>query len=782
MNFKRLGNLGIAFTVALLALNLYLNREHNLKPMGTGPAGFPWPTDGLGQVTVGMEGSFRIELEERVPGETATERVPKMTIVGIDPGPEDGGMSFRQALVTSLAVASPVQSSSEQAQIVARAPRAWAAILSDEDGTRFDRTQHWRMYDPVVTFPALAGGQEFVLTTDLALLDPISNEVHCPGPFRLTSTGLELNGTGLRLDPQTGVIHFGEEDGQLDWIIASGKTEFRGATDGGGSFRPLDETTHELHLNAIEQCWMKVPLANGASGRLEAGGLRVLLRNDNDKWLPQSLAGDGRTFWTSPLHSFSGGPVDGNWDAKQQLQGLLVDGPLVGQSFDTAPEQSSGWLTSVGGGWIDPQSGKVDLWDRVTVDHGEGRVQSQRVAVGPGQRLLAEGDPFLLSQHGMVFAEQLMTIDKSSDLTATGVTAFPAGNKIDVMRSQLVVLSENGMIHSPVGFEMSGSRDGQDWQLRGNDLEASTGKVPILAQATGAVEWKLDNGRILGELVELLDNGQISARGKPMLAAFPVEGGSAIGSADSCFLSEDMLHLTGNPNVDFPALALGLAGSRCLIAADLVHRLADGSWSFLGNVVFTGSCQGTAQKVFLHADGGMEMFRLVHDKPFEATLRDGRTVIASAGWMYLHGDGRLELKEDLDLTLKTVDSGSQRMTGKYGELSRDDGWVTGSTQIWTHDLHAKANRLWWETDEFGKTLLHLEGHAEFAHPKGNGRAHKLDLDPITQEIEMHRSKRRKAWLKLVDGRVIDADWIRLDPVRMLLSSRQGSVTKVPPIQ
>nr|MBC8406606.1 hypothetical protein [Planctomycetota bacterium] len=98
MNFKRLGNIGIAFTVALLMLNLYLNRERNSSPLGVGPDGFPWPTDGLGRVTVGMEGSFRIELEERQLTADGTERVPKITIVGKDPGPGDNGLTFRHAL------------------------------------------------------------------------------------------------------------------------------------------------------------------------------------------------------------------------------------------------------------------------------------------------------------------------------------------------------------------------------------------------------------------------------------------------------------------------------------------------------------------------------------------------------------------------------------------------------------------------------------------------------------------------------------------------------------
>jgi hypothetical protein len=768
MKFKRLGNIGIALTVALLALNLYLNREGNLQPLGTGPAGFPWPTDGLGRVTVGMEGSFRIELEERIEGETTTQRVPTMTIVGIDPGPDADGMSFRQALVTSLSV-------DQQPQVIARAPRAWLAVVSDENGTHLDRTRPWRLIEPTVRFPAFTGGQEFVLTTGLALLDPQSNEVRCPGEFKLTSSTMEWTGQDLRLDPATGTIYIGEQDGRMDWKIAGKQKTLNGHTDGGGIFRPIDEETHEIVLHSKQDCWMNLPLSDGSSGRLESNGLRVTLKSEGEDWLPQTLVGVGQTFWTSALHTLSGGPVEGRWNADQKLNGLLVDGPLLAHTFG----EGGGWLTGVGGGWIDPESGTVDVWDRVAVNRQEGFVLSQRVAIAADNHLLAEGDPMLLAQHGMMFAQRLQTHGDNYDLIATEVLAYPSSAKIDTMQSPSVVLSHDGQIFSPTGFDMNGQLDGSHWRLHGNKLKASNGKVPILANATGAVEWKLDNGRILGDRVDVMDNGQITARGNPMLATFPVEGGNAIGSASSCSLSEEKLCLTGSPNVDFPAVAMGLMGSRCLVAADIAYRNPDGGWSFLGNVVFSGACSGTAQKAFMHADGRLELFRSRTDQPFEATLRDGQTVIASAGWFLMHPGGKLELKQDLDLTLVDITGQSQRVIGQFGEMSAVSGWVTGNAEIWARDLHAQGNRLWWETDEFGKTMLHLEGHAEFDHPQGRGRAHKLDMDPVSQEIEMHRNARRKAWLSLEDGRVVEADWIRLDPLHMLLSSRQGRVTKAP---
>ena len=770
MKFKRLGNFGIALTVALLALNLYLNHDGGPRSLGTGPAGFPWPTDGLGQVTVGLEGSFRIDLEERVPGETTTERVPTMTIVGIDPGPVEGGMTFRQALITSL---SPQQ----EEQVIARAPRAQLAVLTDENGTHLDRQRPWILSQPTVRFPALTSGQEFVLTAEEALLDPLTNEVTCPGEFVLTSAGMEWRGTGLRLDPESETIHFGEEDGRMDWKIANNGQTFRGHTDGGGTFQPRADGLHEINLNAKQDCWMNVPLSNERFGRLESEGLRVTLKNVGNEWLPQQLQGFGQTYWNSTEQTFAGGVVEGSWDEQQKLRGLLVDGPLVGHTFD----DGGGWLTSVGGAWVDPEMGTIDLWDRVAVNRMEGHVQSQRVSIGDANYMQADGDPMLLAQQGMIFAHQFKTLNDDYDLQATDVLAYPSSAKIDVMKSPSVVLKD-GMIHSPTGFDMDGSLDGKDWQLHGTQLQAYNGKVPILAKASGAVEWKLDSGRILGDRVDVMENGQLSARGNPMLATFPVEGGSAIGSAETCFMSEDKLCLSGSPNVDFPAATVGLSGSRCLISSDLAYRNPDNSWSFLGNVKFSGACQGTAQNVYIYADGRMEVQRHHSDQPFEATLQDGQSIIAQAGWMMMHPDGKLELKEKLDLTLIQIDGSRQRLVGEFGELAADSGWVTGNAQIWARELHAKGNRLWWDSDEFGKTMLHLVGHTEFTHPQAAGRAHQLDFDPLTQEMEMHRNDRRKAWLSLSDGRVVEADWIRLDPTRMLLSSRQGRVTKAPSVE
>jgi hypothetical protein len=786
VNFKRLGNIGIGLTVALLMLNLYLNRERNSSPLGVGPDGFPWPTDGLGRVTVGMEGSFRIELEERQLTADGTERVPKITIVGKDPGPGDNGMTFREALVTSLST----DSNSETAQVIARAPQAWAAVITDENGTTLDRSKPWKMIRPTVRFPALAGEQEFVLTTDLALLDPTTNEVHCPGPFQLASTGMKFNGIGLRLDPKSGEIHFGEQDGNLDWEIAMGSTPLRGHTDGGGSFAPVagSDGMHVLTLAADKSCTMIVPNSGGEPGRMETGGFDVYLTAGDGNWRPHSLAGVGDTYWTGGGSAFSGGTVDGTWKENGEWSGLLIDGPILGQVFQSpelgtlvsAQTPGTGWLSANGGVWIQPEEGLVELWDRINVNLPIGMLQAQRATFTGDNQFQAGGDPFLLSQHGMVYAESLTSVPDSTDLLATQVLAYPAGNKFDAVNAPSVVLTENGNIFSPRGFDMAGVQNGDAWQLSGNQLTATSRNVPIRATAKGAVEWKLKDGRILGERVEVLSNGQIAARGNPMLAAFPIQGGSAIGTAKSCFLFDEKLCLSGDPSVDFPASALNLKGSRCLVAADMIFRKPDGTWLFIGGVKLSGAFQGTAQELTLYPDGSMEFERTRHDQPFVATSLTGQMIEVSAEWILLHPEGKIEMKIDIEAKLTGADGIAQRLTGSFGEISLDSGWVTGEANVWSHELHASSHRIWWDTDEFGKTAIHLEGNAQFDHPDAKGRAHRLDVDPDTQEIELHRNKRRQAWLHMKDGRLVEADWIRLDPVNLLLSSRHGTVTKVPP--
>ncbi|NQU48024.1 MAG: hypothetical protein HQ519_05210, partial [Planctomycetes bacterium] len=282
------------------------------------------------------------------------------------------------------------------------------------------------------------------------------------------------------------------------------------------------------------------------------------------------------------------------------------------------------------------------------------------------------------------------------------------------------------------------------------------------------------------ERVEVMDNGQIAARGNPMLAAFPIQGGSAIATAKSCFLSDEKLYLSGDPSVDFPASALNLQGSRCLVAADVIYRQPDGTWLFIGSVKMSGAFQGTAQELTLYPDGSMEFERRRHDQAFVTTSLTGQIIEVSAEWILLHPEGKVEMKIDIDAKLTSADGKTQRLTGSFGEISLDNGWVTGEANLWSHELHASSHRIWWETDEFAKTAIHLEGNAQFDHPDAKGRAHRIDVDPDTQEIELHRNKRRQAWLHMKDGRLVEADWIRLDPVNLLLSSRHGTVTKVPP--
>jgi hypothetical protein len=772
MNFRRFGNASITVTLMLLAGNIYLNRDLNQQKLGEGPEGFPWPTDGLGQVTIGMEGRFRIDLEERVSGdEGSTERIPTMSVVGKDPRPEAGGMAFQSAVVKGFST----ESDSSRPQVIARASQAWLPVQQVKGATTLDRTRPWKMIRPTVNFPGLAGGQDFQLTTTEALLNARSNGVSCPGEFRLSSPGLVLSGTGIRMDPSTGELHFGEVNGNLDWKITLDSGEaLMGHTDGGGTFGPISEDQHALVLRSVDSCYMTLPESTAIPSRLETDGFEIYLQSNADSWRPQRLAGMGGTYWAGESGALSGGPVDGRWIADGKLGGLLVDGPILGHRFG---QSGAGWLTASGGAYIQAKTEQIDLWEQVTLQQKNGQVHSEWAELGPGRKLKAGGEVLLLSQHGMAFADSLESIKNSADMKCADVLAYLVGEKLDTVRAPHLIFQEDGNIISEDRFSISGYRNARPWKLAGNSLRASNRNIPILAQANGSVKWDFPDGHIFASQVQVRENGQISAKGNPLLATLTSPNGAVIGIAQSCFMSGQQLSLSGNPRADFPASMLGLQGSRCLVSAENVNREMDGTWVFRGSVIFTGALTGSALTARIFPDGTLELTRHQEDIPMEATTVDGYKVRAKADWIRAHSGGKIELKFGIDAQATTPTGEVHRITGKLAEASRLEGWVAGEAKLWSGDLHCLGQRLWWASDEFEVARVFLQGGARFYHPQSEGRAHRLEISPEKKVLELHRNARHPTWMRLEDGRVITADWIRLDTVHMLFSSRNGIVNK-----
>ena len=100
MRARTLGRFALLLIAILLVVDVLRNLPGEAEPLGEGPTGFPWPTRGLGEISLGMEGRFLLDLEERIEtGEGGSERVPQMSLAGTDPRPREGGMGLRDAVI-----------------------------------------------------------------------------------------------------------------------------------------------------------------------------------------------------------------------------------------------------------------------------------------------------------------------------------------------------------------------------------------------------------------------------------------------------------------------------------------------------------------------------------------------------------------------------------------------------------------------------------------------------------------------------------------------------------
>ena len=91
MSARFFGRLALLLIVLVLIADVLRNLPGEAKPLGRSPDGFPWPTRGLGEISLGMEGRFLLDLEERLESGDGADRVPQMSLAGTDPRPRNGG-------------------------------------------------------------------------------------------------------------------------------------------------------------------------------------------------------------------------------------------------------------------------------------------------------------------------------------------------------------------------------------------------------------------------------------------------------------------------------------------------------------------------------------------------------------------------------------------------------------------------------------------------------------------------------------------------------------------
>ena len=800
MRLRFFGRIALLLVVLLLVADSIRNLPEPAEPLGEGPEGFPWPTRGLGEITLGMEGRFLLDLEERVEtSESAALRVPKMSLAGTDPRPQNGGMVTSDAVIRSFASADTTLDTPQdpQARVIVHAPEAWMPMSVSADGAReLDRTRPWRFKNPEVLLPALGGKQEFLLETSEAELDPVTNEVFCPGAFTLSSAGLRFEGTGLRLSPNDDRVRFGETDGRIAWQLEmeTGGV-LRGYSDGGGELYAISESRSAMEMHAEALCWIELPLESGLPGRLETDGFLLGLSNSpasttdkpneetpedaqQDRWVPQTLDGLGTTFWSGGARVLQGGPSAVDWNDQGELIGLLIDGPILARVLD----RGSGWNTAQGGAHIDAANGALSLWDRVVARASTASIYADRTTVDAEKVLQADGDLVVVTPHGLSFAEDLTSSGEQEQLWLSQVTGYPNNAEVDRIEAPRMRAGSDQSAEIPTSFVLRGHFGEEAWQFEGARLEShldSAGRQ--VASARGGVTGTVGAANWKGETLNLRE-GRLALRGYPCEVDMPLEtGGRVFGTAEHASLVEGVLRLRGAPQVRIPAAALGLAGEFLHLQARHVEQQADGSWLFEHDVIFSGACEGSARRVTWRADGSFLIERASDDATIVAHREDGSKVFLRARTIDGHPDGPLLLSSAVDIKFEPGNGDpSLHLTGTRALFATTGGTIEGPVKIKQGDREAAAQRVEWTGDPRTEPyLVHFYGDASFTTPEGAGRAHRMRYDSLGDALELFRG-RRSAWLQLSPTRELEADWFRYGLTDRLVQSRNGTVVPSDP--
>ena len=786
MSARFLGRLALLLIVLVLITDVLRNLPGEAKPLGKSPDGFPWPTRGLGEISLGMEGRFLLDLEERIENGDGADRVPQMGLAGTDPRPRNGGMALRDAEIRSFGEGD--QQGVVRVQV--DAPEAWVPMSVAEDGTReLDRTQPWRFEQPVVLLPGLGGAQDFVVETEEAELDPLTNEVYCPGSFELRSAGLRFQGRGLRMTPEADTVRFGELDGKLSWELDLPEGGMlRGATDNGGELSLLSETEALLVMRASEQCWLELPEEASLPGRLETSGFLLSLFTPPEEeapaedepvdardatWAPRHLDGEGETFWFSPTQVLLGGTSAIDWNESGDMLGLLIDGPILARAIEPA----SGWNTARGGAHLDAESNELTLWDRVIARTGNASVYTDLARVDGEENLFAEGELVVATAPGLSFANGLESSRDDESLWLTDVVGFPVTPEVDRIQAPRMRVDADQAAEIPSEFVLSGQLDGEAWNFEGASLSSrldSTGRQ--VATARGGVHGKIGEATWTGETLNLRDS-RFALKGAPCTVEMPLEsGGFAVGRAETATLAQGVLRLYGQPQVRVPAASLGLAGDFVTISARQVERQADGRWTFDHDIRFEGACQGEARRAEWWPDGRFRVERNRDDEILIAQMEDGSVTQIHARVIEGKPDGPLLLSSELDLRLHSEGEPQARAQGARAELRQDGGTIEGPVLFEQGERSARAQRVEWEGNpSSGPYVVYLLGNASFESPEGSGKAHRMLYDSEEDALELFRG-RRPAWLLLQGTRDLTADWIRAIVGERLIESRNGRVT------
>ena len=774
----RLAGFAVLGAVGLLLLRDVLGRPAPQPAVPPPPPGLERRDPDLGTVEIAFDGPVAFEVEERVAGGGGrTRRVPAWRIAGedsrLDP---DGSARLLGARMERLDGGLRVAS-----------PQLRLPLDPEGQGLSLAEGRPWILESPELEIPGVLGGRRFRLIAPEVELDPDSRALRADGPFRLEGPGLLLEGTGLRYDPATGILHFGEEDGRLQGRLEGRDGGIHGfGAAAGGRLEPREGGQRLLLPGGGEGPgpWLSLPASSGLKGIFRTGGLRVDLAAEEPGTALEEVRGAAPTAFEGPSERFWGETSrllfrDGRVDA------WILEGPVL--AWSGGGERGwSGWLRGGGPASYEPGRDLFSLAGGVTAWGDTGFLEAGWLRVQGGERH-AGGGVFARTPEGAVRCEELHPLAGGAWRILGPAVLYPAGGDgfLEAAAAEEITYDPGGETRLRGEVRVRGRREGESWSLQADALDLTGERV----DARGSIVWMQGENRLAGSSLYFRDPSQAELRGSPARAVLGLEEGNGAteASAARMVFAGGRPILDGGPSIEVPAEAFGMSGPPVVVQARLMRQLEDGTWELLRDVRFSGSLSAGADEARWTPGGELLLLGKGNPVRVRGLREEGRSLeMGAREELRLRPDGEVRLREDAWAVLRSLPAGpgdegeagaaersgetaaagpreDLRIRGDEAAFGRRAGWFEGGVRFESpaQGLRGAADRVEW-SEAPGASVLRLLGGADLEHPEARARAAVVEYRPEEELLLLQGSPEAPARLERPDGSVFLGEWVRFD--------------------
>lgn len=767
--------------------------------------GFGVGLENLGRAQTVIRGELDMRGYRAVPtADGGKLRVPSIRVTGHDPEPTDVGDWMR---CTDVRI-TPFEADGKTVSFRVSCPEARIALVGESDRPKPDMRRRWLMVQPLLRSTRFGSGKELVLRADSAEIDPQSGELFTAGPFELLMEGLEVRGHGLRTEPETGRVYFGEtgRGDALEWVLetAEGRV-FHGRSDSNGVFARQGEGAALLELHAVEASSMVFPPDSPLPGELASRGMRLWLESRETGWEPVRAEGLESTRWRGSNAWLVGGAWSGRWFG-EEFQGLAVAGPLRALFRAERPIRMAaggGAFVAPLGGEVAPDAGEpaahVYLHGGAYLDDLENRIHAawidwdpaaqERALGGRETPPVAGGGFYLESPQGSAFSRSAARYGRDGWRLDGAVVIYPKDARGDRVTASTARLAGDGSLLLDGGFTVRGMLPGGPARLEGNRLALEQRRSVARSRATGNVRVTTADASFLGRELFVVsgEREQVELVGDPATAETVIESGERISSrAGRMVLADQELFLSQEPVILIPASALQLEGEDVLLRSPRMRRREDGAWVLSGGVTFSGGLEGRCATLEWTEDKGMHL-RAGGEVGARVTLSGRRTdagnFLFEARNLFLDPNGTIRL----DGTAVAELSGGEwelgglagstdriRLEGENGQIAGNGGFFDLGARLTAGQLVATAHRIDWLAADGRPTSITLRGDAEVDSPEATGRGETINYRVADSNLRLDGAADRPAVLTLAQGRTVIGEWLEMDLVNYLVSAGPGS--------